>query len=375
MKRHHLCGALLMIVAASSLDATMLVWNSLLQMEQKADLIVVGAAVHGSPAANGISFTIQVDRVVKGSPAVVGSAIPVSWADSGQGAWAANPGDAVGYGLWFLQGAPGSWLLMPVVQGDHWFGRTFIAEPPGPILSAYAYDSGAPLSDKVASEVSAALESTDGGGFQLNPLYDGPLDGLGSPVLQALYGRMAASSSKKQQALGLAGQLRWGNSTALSAAAQAESSFAAFGLENGELLRSLQHWFRAADPASVAILGRIVDDTSGNLPFRRAAAFALAAIHTKEALPYLAALVADDDPELRAEFVRGIGSFANGLPVQTMAGTPSLSYLQPQADSRFRTDDTIVNHPLNIEYIEENESKYLSFWKAWWATHRVELGY
>jgi len=362
-----------MIVAAGSLHAALSFWHSLSEIEQTADLIVVGAAGHGAQAANGLSFTIQVDRVVKGDPVVSGNAITVNWAYDGQG----NPAAITGSGLWFLKSSAGGWVLLPIVQGGIGrFADTFIAEPAGPILSAYAYEPGASLSDRVASEVSAAIESADGGGAQLSALHDGILlDGLGSPVLQVLYGRMTASNSKKQHALGLAGQIRSGNSTALSAAAQAAPSFAAFALENGVLLNSVEAWFRAADPASVAILGRIVDDTGGNLRFRRAAAFALAAIHTKEALPYLAALVADDDPELRAEFVRGVGSFANGLPVQTMAGTPSLSYLQPQADSRFRTNDTIVNHPLNIEYIEENESKYLSFWKAWWATHRVELGY
>lgn len=376
MKSQRLWGTLLMILAAGSLHATMMVWNSLVQMEQNADLIVVGAAGHGTRAVNGLSFTIQVGRVVKGDPATAGSAIAVGWADSGQGAWATSPGDVAGTGLWFLQRAPAGWLLMPVVQGGLGFARTFIAAPSGPILSAYAYEAGASLSDKVASEVSAAIEGADGGGAQLNPLPGGLLDDLGSPVVQVLYQRMAASSSTKQQILGLAGQIRWGNAAALGTAAQAGSSFTAFGLENGVLLESVQHGFRAADPASVGILGQIVvNPSNANLPFRRAAAFALAAIHTKEALPYLAELMEDADPELRAESVRGLGSFANGLPVQTMAGTPSLSYLQPQPNSAFRTDDTVTHHPLNIQYIEENESKYLTFWKAWWQTNRAALGY
>jgi HEAT repeat protein len=161
----------------------------------------------------------------------------------------------------------------------------------------------------------------------------------------------------------------------LHPAAQSAPAFAAFALENGVLLRSVQHSFRASDPASVAILGQVVDDTNGNLPFRRAAAFALAAIHTQQALPYLAALMTDADPEMRAESVRGFGSFANGLPVPTMAGTPSLSYLQPQPNSAFRTDDTITRHALNIQYIEQNESQYLPFWRAWWQTNHAALGY
>jgi len=203
----------------------------------------------------------------------------------------------------------------------------------------------------------------------------GPGDGLGSPILQTLYGRMSASGSVKQQILGLAGQLRWGNSAALGPAAQSAQSFAAFALENGVLLQSLRDQFRPSDAASVAILGQVVDDTNGDLPFRRAVAFALAAIHTQQSLPYLAALMTDTDPELRAESVRGLGSFADGLPVQTTAGTPSLSYLQPQPNSAFRTDDTVAHAPLNIQYIEANESQYLPFWQTWWQANRAALGF
>jgi hypothetical protein len=58
-----------------------------------------------------------------------------------------------------------------------------------------------------------------------------------------------------------------------------------------------------------------------------------------------------------------------------MAGTPSLSYLQAQPNSPYRTADTEMHFPMNIEFLEKNESTYLSFWKAWWQSNHAALGY
>ena len=60
---------------------------------------------------------------------------------------------ASGNGLWFLKRLSNGWKLLPVMQGDVDFDHVFIAVPPGPILSYYAYRPAATLSDKVASEV------------------------------------------------------------------------------------------------------------------------------------------------------------------------------------------------------------------------------
>ena len=53
--------------------------SSLLQLAQNADLIVVGAANGDVQAGSAMSFTLQVNRVVKGDPALAGTAIGVVW--------------------------------------------------------------------------------------------------------------------------------------------------------------------------------------------------------------------------------------------------------------------------------------------------------
>jgi hypothetical protein len=88
---------------AGGLHGTLAFWQPLATIEQQADLIVVGAAGHGAQAGNGISFAIQVDRVVKGDASLVGTTVSVIWANPGQ----ASSADVKGNGLWFLQSSTG----------------------------------------------------------------------------------------------------------------------------------------------------------------------------------------------------------------------------------------------------------------------------
>src|SRR5215471_13086738 len=152
---------------------------SLAQLQQSADLIVVGSASGGIQAGGSLNFTIQVSRVVKGDllPAI---SIPASWQ-------ASDPGFAMavsGNGLWFLRRSVGEWRVLPLQSGFATFKDAFIPMPAGPVPDAYAYDAtAATVSDKVASEISVAVESGDS--LTLFPGLQGFwLDELRSPVVQ-----------------------------------------------------------------------------------------------------------------------------------------------------------------------------------------------
>jgi hypothetical protein len=119
-------------------------------------------------------------------------------------------------------------------------------------------------------------------------------------------------------------------------------TLAAYPLEDGILLQSIRDQFRADNAGSVTAAGLFAVNTGLPLEFRRATAHALAAIHTLSAVPYLAALLDDQDSELQIEAVGGIGSFANGLPSQTSANTASLAYLQFAPNAPFRTTETVA---------------------------------
>jgi hypothetical protein len=349
--------------------------RALSDLQQTADLIVAGTASGNVQAGSGV-FSLLVTRVIKGDVTAAGNVIAVNWANK-QGGFASPGGvtTAAGAGLWFLQSSSSGWLLIPVVSGDVPMDMTFFPEPAGPVLSAYAYNASAPLTDRIASELCSAIESLNGAyNFQLYALLNGLLGELGSPVVALHYQRMANSSLTQQRILGLSGLVRGGSGAALAVAAPAAASFEAFPLESGILQLGIRDQFRTADDGTISVLGRAAVNSANPASFRESAAHALAAIHTANTLPYLATLLGDSDTNLRVEAVGGMGSFANGLPTQTPGGVASLTYLQLPATSSYKTSATMANFALGSQAIERNAS-LLSFWRLWWSQNRAALGF
>lgn len=116
-------------------------------------------------------------------------------------------------------------------------------------------------------------------------------------------------------------------------------------------------------------------DSTNPTPLREAIAHALSAIHTAATLPYLATLFDDPDINLRIEAIGGVGAFANGLPIQTLSGTPSLAHLQFPAAAPYMTTDTQLHFALGALAIVPNEAAYLSYWKQWWLQNKTTLGF
>jgi len=345
-------------------------------LKDKADLIVVGSARGGTQAGNVVNFAVHVTRVVKGDPTAAGANLPVSWNLSSYmaGSMANASFTAAGNGLWFLRNAVGGWQLLPVSNGDLVdFKDTFFPQPSGPILSVYAYSPTASLAEAVASEVCFALESM--GNAQRFSWYSVSLDQLNSPITQRLYNRLSASGDMSRKILGLSGLIREGNIQALATAAQLAPSLGNYQLELGVLSDAIRNNFRSTDPSAIQSLGAITTASTDVDPYlRQGAAFALRAIHTQNALPYLAALLDDPDANLRAAGIGGLSCFANGLPIQTPANVVNMAYLQYPASAPFQTADTKANFGMGVE-ISKNEAAYLSFWKNWWAQNRTALGY
>lgn len=95
-----------------------------LELEQRADLIVVGSAsVDIQAGVKVANFDLQVTRLVKGDPAIAGRGITVSWtAPGGFLTGVIMPaGEHLvekGTGLWFLQRSPTGWALLPAITGN-----------------------------------------------------------------------------------------------------------------------------------------------------------------------------------------------------------------------------------------------------------------
>jgi len=377
MKKNCLLSTLVLLVMATVGHGGLIAPQSLLSLNQNADLIVVGTASGISQEGPATSFSLQVSRVLKGDSGLSGTAISVLWKAEYPGAAVAGAVVGGGSGIWYLQRSSSAWDLLPVVQGNVSLDVAYFPTAPGPVLGPYAYAPAAALGDKVAAEIGSAIESVGGSlSRQLNLLQYGPLDQLNSPYTSLLYQRLSTSLSLAQQIIGLSGLIRAGSGASLSSAVKEQAGFVSSPTENSILLLSIRDFFRAPDSASVATLGQaVVDQTNPNTPFREAAAHALAAIHTVATLPYLADLLGDQDLSLRVEAVGGMGAFANGLPVQTPAGVASLAYLRFPASAPYMTVATRANFALGRQTVERNEAAYLSFWRQWWLDNKTSLGF
>ncbi len=375
-------GAVICLFIGTSLLRGGLVGSrSLLELDQQADLIVVGTATANiSVGSQNATFPLKVIRVIKGDSTTSGKSVTVAWisADGLLTSGIVTAGSNIsfsGTGLWFLQQSSNGWLLLPVMTGGVTLNECYFPVSGDPIAAAYAYSPSASLADKVTSELAAELEANHPSSLPLDSL-SYSLDALGSPVAGTLYQRLSASTSVLQRLIGLSGLIRQGSASALMMSAALASQFGSFPKESGVLLNSIQYEFRASDARSVSTLGNLaVDSTNPSITFREASAHALSAIHTSATLPYLAALLDDLDEKLRFEAIGGLGAFANGLAVQTTGNTPSLASLQLNASAPYRTADTIANFALGEQAISRNETAYLAFWKNWWATNRGGLGF
>jgi hypothetical protein len=366
---------ILLSAVSANLNAGLVAPESLVHLQQSADLIIVGTTTAATQSSTVADLSIRVSRVIQGDETFVGSSIAAHW-NSGHMNTTVREGTAPlnGSGIWFLQKASNGWRVLPVLQGAADFKDLFFPTSSGPLPNAYAYSEASSAVDKLASEIGTAIEADNGEGFQLLALHSGLLREMKSPVWGRLYQRMADSTSPERKVLGLSGLIRDGNGSALTAAAPIVASLGE-NRAQAMLLLSIRDYFRATDTDSVAAVGHAATDSKNNPAFREAAAYALAAIHNAASLPFLAALLDDTDQNLRIQGIRGIASFANGLAVQTSEGVPSLAHLQLPEKAPYKTADTVAHLALGPQGIARQEPYYLSFWKDWWNQNRASLGY
>src|ERR1035441_7706827 len=101
--------------------------HSISDLAQRANLIVLAAASGTYTPGSAATVSLQVSRVVKGDPALAGGVIAASWSGGTGGMIGPlNPvQQAAGAGIWFLQGSPGAWTLLPVTDGAIELSMTF----------------------------------------------------------------------------------------------------------------------------------------------------------------------------------------------------------------------------------------------------------
>lgn len=342
---------------------------SLTDLASKADLIVVGSVNTRSETAQRVAFDIAVERVLSGDKSL--RVIPVSHAWTRRGVLLSTT-DIIAvplHGLWFLtKSASGDWDLLPVGGQDGVLPNLFVAAVPT-LPTAYQSSAGATLTDRLAREVAAGVDLAGGRPETLINL----LHTVSGPVVQNILVNLIASSNVPVQTAGLAGMLERGSPDAV---VQLERLWP--GIEKdasrSQVLAAVRDSFRSSSSAQVEQLARMATANATASPEMRAAAIhALAAIHARETLPFLASLLVSSDAGERMKGVFGLSAFANGCPVQTPANVASMEYLQFKNASPYRNGDTIAAFAFRRGSAEE-EARLLSFWSNWWNANRAALG-
>lgn len=368
-----ICG---LFIAAGTMCGTVAVPQSFSTL-LNSDAIVVGSAsgnFQSGAVAGTSAFTLNVARVVKGQlspgPITVSFTGPITVGLSGSSVVPAAWGD----GIRFLKQVSGAWELVPVIQnggfGWSYYPASVSSAPSGP----FSYSTTASVQDKLASELAEAIVNNDGTNPQMWSLLSKAIDDLNAPITSQIYQQLASSPAVDNEMIGLAGLIRTGSISAFSSAVALAPTFPTT-IAWQTLFNTIYEEYRPTDSASVDALGRAATDTTdSNIQFRLAAAHALARVHTTNALPYLATLLDDPDQDLRVEGVGGLGAFALGLPVQTAASIPSMSFLK-KSSTPYRNADTEANFTYSPIAIKKNEAAYLTFWKNWWSQNRASIGF
>ena len=106
---------------------------------------------------------------------------------------------------------------------------------------------------------------------------------------------------------------------------------------------------------------------------RQNAVYALRAIHTRETLPALIALIDDKEERVRPYALSGLCLFVRNAPTVTPQSVPSMSWLQSRPPTPFLNPETQRYCLLGGFGDHVDLDAYANFWKAWWSEHQTEI--
>lgn len=329
----------------------------------KADAIVIGAITGGVQSPENLSLDIDVIRTLKGGPVPPVVHISHPWTRVGIAYPQTASISANFLGIWFLKsgGASGFDVLAASGPGGILPGLFWPAVKTLP--PSYEYPAGAALTDAIVFELGAGIESTG-----RNPetfLY--AVESLNTPAVQSVLSRFLKSKVLSFRSAAVAAMLERAQEGSIATLAQVWPSISQ-DPSRTLVLTALHDAFRDTAPAAVQQLASLASVPAISADLRAAAVNALAAIHTREALPFLATLLQSADTNKRVKGVFGLSSFANGCEPQTPANAVSLAYLQIPASAPYETTETVANFA--FEQMPDNqEAALVSFWSSWWNEH------
>jgi hypothetical protein len=309
---------------------------------------------------------IKVDRVIKGDGSLESAEVLHRWNGSILDSTPQRI-DAHLYGIWFLRRTQYSnWDVFSTTGRDAMISDLFFPADPLPKEPAVQRKNVGPEMNVVLELVAAYRSQAAGRGNVLNTIasFDVPIDGK---IVQELI----QSSDARDRIIGIVLEIRASHFDGLQ---QLILDLPSISRSNDRafVVSSLKHDFRDDSPSSVSELVRIAGSSSYETDIRDAALTALVAIHSKEALPFLASMLFSDDPAQQMEGVFGLSSFANGCPMQTPRNTATMEYLDCKNPSSFRTADTVAAFAFR-RGTPDQEAQLVQFWRAWWNSNKGRI--
>jgi hypothetical protein len=320
------------------------------RMVRDAKLIVVARVVQGSQSGKFASFTLEVQRTLKGEPPSSTVSAFIEVMDTG------NINLKGWQGLWFIAE---DGRLLPATSGSVLI--VFCRLPALPELpAAWAAPNTASPTERVLRELSASLEAEEGYPF-LAEILSQKSATEPAASLRALYRRMQASPSLVVAGAGVAGLLRSGDVGGLrSLPALLEKG----PLPPGPLVGASVCEYLNGNPSGLSILSALAAVPSPTPLLRTCAAFALRNIHSKESIPYLLGLLGSDDFQVRYEGMAGLASYANSGFVPGEKPLSVDDVVQPRIQAPLRTEATSANFP-TFDRFKLDEAVTIAFWRQW----------
>ncbi len=267
--------------------------------------------------------------------------------------------------FWFLNRTPsGEWDTLAVPAGGLPFGMESIywsiAPTPRP---EFSYSADAALDDILVLERAGALKGRP-------EVMIGATGPENSPALMRVFAQFLQNPEPSFRIAALRGMLAGKEEGAIAKLAEMWPELPSHPLHS-DITSAIRHGFRDTSPPAVRQLADLAATTRSS-ELRQAAVFALASIHTKEALPFLATLLTSPDPKEQGKAVFGMSSFANGCPPQTSANVRSMDYMRFTDASGYRTKETEAHFAIGGDGVVAGDpalAKLVEFWSGWWSQH------
>jgi hypothetical protein len=322
--------------------------------------VVVGRVVQGTVSGSTVVFSIDTERVLKGSVAS-GAIIAAKGAISEP---TRTRSSELARGIFFLADAgPGSFRLVP--PGTGYLLNEMSTFIPLPMTSTPAGQTAAGWGPKerVLLEIMGAIQTEQarpaGGTIDLFSEYQRDPNS----ALRAVFQTWMRGNSQRLVAIAARALVAEGDIEALS---RIERDASLRGTAAARVIfDGLKRYFKNSAPEAISILGRLVSADATENELRVAAAMALARIHTPTALPYLAALLDSPNIDLQTAAVGGFSMFANN--VVSGESTPSAG------SWRYRTEATIAHSCMDSGAIRANAPYFIGFWKTWWNENSADI--